>query len=158
MQKKGTIHCAPTKYKNIKNEKGCYKMGQGRFKTAENNKVMSIIDTIRDQNAPSTIDGEKVLKHSQAAYDGGNAVRSSWKIGTLYLTEKKLMFFQGENSLFRLSLDSISGADVIERNWIPGKTVKQLCVVQNREDRNRRFYISVKKTEVWKEVIDECLK
>ena len=133
-------------------------MGQGRFKTAENNKVMSIIDTIRDQNAPSTIDGEKVLKHSQAAYDGGNAVRSSWKIGTLYLTEKKLMFFQGENSLFRLSLDSISGADVIERNWIPGKTVKQLCVVQNREDRNRRFYISVKKTEVWKEVIDECLK
>ena len=133
-------------------------MGQGRFKTAENNKVMSIIDTMRDQNASSTIDGEKVLKHSQAAYDGGNAVRSSWKIGTLYLTEKKLMFFQGENSLFRLSLDSISGADVIERNWIPGKTVKQLCVVQNREDRNRKFYISVKKTEVWKEVIDECLK
>lgn len=134
-------------------------MGQGRFKTAENNKVMSIIDTMRDQNASSTIDGEKVLKHSQAAYDGGNAVRSSWKIGTLYLTEKKLIFLQGQNSfLFTLSLDSLNGADVIERNWIPGKTVKQLCVVQNREDRKRKFYISVKKTEVWKEVIDGCLK
>jgi len=119
---------------------------------------MSIIDTIRDQNASSTIDGEEVLKHSQAAYDGGNAVRSSWKIGTLYLTEKKLMFLQGQNSLFALSLDSLSGADVIERNWIPGKIVKQLCVVQNREDRKRKFYILVKKTEIWKEVIDGCLK
>ena len=128
-------------------------MSQGRFKTAEDNKIMSALDMMRDQKAPSTMDGEKVLKHSQAAFDSGYALRSSWKMGTLYLTEKKLMFLQGQNRLFDISLDSLNGVNVIERNWIPGKIVKQLSLVQNWEERKRRFHISVKKTEQWKEAI-----
>jgi len=130
-------------------------MSQGRFRTAEDNKVMSAIDMMRDQKAPSAIDGEKVLKHSQAAYDGGNALRSSWKMGTLYLTEKKMIFFQGHNMLFDISLDSLNGVNLIERNWIPGKLVKQLCIIQDWKERKRKFHISVKREEQWKEVIEE---
>ena len=110
-------------------------MSQGRFNTAEYSKVASAIDMMRDQRAPSVIDGETVLKHSQAAYDGGYALRSSWKMGTLYLTEKKMIFLQGHNRLFDVSLDSLNGVNLIERNWIPGKLVKQLCIIQNWKER-----------------------
>ena len=130
-------------------------MSQGRFNTAEYSKVASAIDMMRDQRAPAAIDGETVLKHSQAAYDGGNALRSSWKMGTLYLTEKKMIFFQGHNRLFDISLDSLSGVDLIERNWIPGKLVKQLCIIQDRKERKRKFHISLRREEQWKEAIEK---
>ena len=133
-------------------------MTQGYFNLAEDSKITSAIDMMRDEKAPTMIDGEKVLKHSQAAYDGGSAIRSSWKMGSLYLTEKKLTFFQGQNRLFEIFLDSLNGIDVIERNWIPGKLVKQLCIIQDWKERKRKFYISVKGTEQWKEVIDKCPK
>ena len=132
-------------------------MGQGRFKTAEDNKIMSALDMMRDQKAPSVIDGEKVLKHSQAAYDGGSALRSSWKMGSLYLTEKKLVFFQGQNRLFDISLDLLNGANLIERNWIPGKLVEQLCIIQNWAKGKRKFYFSVKRAEQWKEAIIQLM-
>ena len=133
-------------------------MTQGYFNLAEDSKITSAIDMMRDEKAPTMIDGEKVLKHSQAAYDGGSAIRSSWKMGSLYLTEKKLTFFQGQNRLFEIFLDSLNGIDVIERNWIPGKLVKQLCIIQDWKERKRKFYISVKGTEQWKEAIDKCPK
>ncbi len=147
-------------------------MGQGRFNLAEDNKIMSALDMMRDQKAPSAIEGEKVLKHGQAAYDGGYALRSTWKMGRLYLTEKRLVFFQGQNKLFDISLDSLNSVNLIERNWIPGKLIKQLCIIQNGKESDgrksrakpalskvevsrgkRKFYISVKREEQWKEAI-----
>lgn len=133
-------------------------MVQGRFKTADDSRIMSAIDMMRDQKAPAVIDGEKVIRHAQAAYDGGGAMRSSWKMGTLYFTEKKLVFLQGQNRLFDISLDSLNGVDVVDRNWIPGKIVKQLCIIQDCKVGKRKFYISVKRAELWKEAIDKCLK
>lgn len=134
-------------------------MRQGRFNLAEDSKVASAIDQMRDQKAPSVIDEEKVLKHSQAAYDGGNAINSSWKMGSLYLTEKKLIFFQGQNNrLLDLPLDSVKEITLIERNWVPGRLVKQLCITQNWKERKRRFYISIKREKEWKEAIDKCLE
>ena len=129
-------------------------MGQGYFKTAEDNKIMSALDMMRDQKTPSTIEGEKVIKHAQAAYDGGYALRSSWKMGTLYLTEKRMVFFQGQNNkLFDIPLDSLGSIILIERDWIPGKLVKQLCIIQDWKERERKFHISVKREEQWKEAI-----
>ena len=83
-------------------------MSQGRFNLAEDNKVASVLDMMRDQKAPSAIEGEKVLKHGQAAYDGGYALRSSWKMGRLYLTEKRMVFLQGQNKLFDIHLGSLN--------------------------------------------------
>lgn len=133
-------------------------MGQGRFKTAEDSRIMSALDMIRDQKAPSVIDGEKVLKHSQAAYDGGHVLRSSWKMGQLFLTKDKLTFFQGNNRLLEISLDSLNEISLIDRNWIPGKIVKQLRIIQDGKERKRKFYFSMKRTEDWKEAIEKCLK
>jgi len=130
-------------------------MGQGRFNLAEDNKIASVLDMMRDQKAPSAIDGEKVLKHGQAAYDGGYALRSSWKMGRLYLTEKRMVFLQGQNKLFDISLDSLNNINIIERNWIPGKLVKQLCIIQNGKERKRKFYISLRREEQWKEAIEK---
>lgn len=134
-------------------------MRQGRFNLTEDSKIASAIDKMRDQRAPSLIDGQKVLKHSQAAYDGGNALHSSWKMGSLYLTEKRLVFFQGQsNRLLDLPLDSVKEINLVERNWVPGRLIKQLCIIQNWKKRERNFYLSLKKEEEWKEVINKCLK
>ena len=130
-------------------------MGQGRFNLAEDNKIASVLDMMRDQKVPPAIDGEKVLKHGQAAYDGGYALRSTWKMGRLYLTEKRMVFFQGQNRLFNIPLGSLNSINIIERNWIPGKLVKQLCIIQNGKVRKRKFYISVKREEQWKETIEK---
>jgi len=130
-------------------------MGQGRFNLAEDNKIASVLDMMRDQKAPSAIDGEKVLKHGQAAYDGGYALRSTWKMGRLYLTEKRLVFLQGQNRLFDIFLDSLNNINIIERNWIPGKLVKQLCIIQDWKERKRKFYFSVKRAGQWKEAIEK---
>ena len=130
-------------------------MGQGRFNLAEDNKIASVLDMMRDQKAPSAIEGEKVLKHSQAAYDGGYALRSSWKMGRLYLTEKRMVFLQGQNKLFDIHLGSLNSINIIDRNWIPGKLVKQLCIIQNGKERKRKFYISLRREEQWKEAIEK---
>ena len=133
-------------------------MTQGRFNFAEDSKIMSAMDQLRDRNAPSVIDGEGVVKRSQAAFDGGNAAHSTWKMGSLYLTEKKLVFFQGNNRLFDIPLDCIDGVSVLERNWIPGRLVKQLCIIKNSGDRKRKFYVWARKPEEWKEAIEGCLQ
>lgn len=130
-------------------------MSQGRFNLAEDNKIASVLDMMRDQKAPSAIEGEKVLKHGQAAYDGGYALRSSWKMGRLYLTEKRMVFLQGQNKLFDIHLGSLNNINIIERNWIPGKLVKQLCIIQNGKERKRKFYISLRREEQWKEAIEK---
>jgi len=133
-------------------------MTQGRFNLVEDSKIASAIDQMRDRRAPSVIDGEEVLKHSQAAYDGGNALHSSWKMGPLYLTEKKLIFFQGPRRLVDIPLDSAKEINLVERNWISGKPIKQLCIIQNWKKGERKFYLWLRKEEEWKEAIDKCLK
>ncbi|MFQ6066911.1 MAG: hypothetical protein ACE5K3_06510 [bacterium] len=133
-------------------------MKQGRFNLAEDIKIASAIDKLREQKALSAIDGEKLLKHIQAAYDGGSAVSRSWKMGSLYLTEKKLIFFQGQRRLLDIPLDSLKEINLVKRNWLCGKPTKQLCIVQNWKKRERKFYIWLKREEEWKEVINKCLK
>ena len=133
-------------------------MRQGRFNLAEDSKIASAIDKLRDQKVSPVIDGEKLLKHSQAAYDGGSALHSSWKMGSLYLTEKKLAFFQGQHRLLDIPLDSVKEINLVERNWISGKPIKQLCITQNWKNRERKFYVWLRKEEEWKEAISKCLK
>ena len=133
-------------------------MRQGRFNLAEDSQIASAIENLRDQKVPSVIDGEKLLKYSQAAYDGDSAVSRSWKMGSLYLTEKKLIFFQGPRRLFDIQLDSLKEINLVERNWISGEPIKQLCIIQNWKRRERKFYIWLRREEEWKEAIDKCLK
>ena len=132
-------------------------MGQGNFNLAEDNRIASAVEQARQQKAPKTVDGDRVIKYVQAAFDGGNALRSTWKMGSLFLTAKKLIFFQGQSRIFESDLDSIVDISLIDRDWIPGKTVEQVCLTRKKRDLKRRFYFHMKKSQSWKEKIEELI-
>ncbi|MFZ6016850.1 MAG: hypothetical protein ACOYU0_04395 [Nitrospirota bacterium] len=130
------------------------KEGQARFKLEKDTKIRSGLDMVRNLRAPSTIEGEKVLAHGQAAYDAGGISRSSWKMGFLYLTPIKLIFTQGENRLFEIPLCSLNEIQIVSRNWVPGKLVQQLCLIKELEGGKRTFYLYVKESGKWLEAIE----
>lgn len=132
--------------------------GQGRFNLGKDNKIMSALDMHRDLKAPKEIDGEKVLIHGQAAYDAGNLARSTWKMGRLFLTRNKLSFFQGQNRILDISIDSLSEITVVDRNWIPAKKVEQLRLTRKINGMRRIFHLSIRNTDQWKEAIEELIK
>lgn len=132
--------------------------GQGWFNLGEDNKIRSALDVHRDLKAPKEIDGEKVIMHGQGAYDAGNLARSTWKMGRLFLTRNKLSFFQGQNRILEILVDSLSKVDVIERNWIPAKKVEQLRLTREEDGIKRNFYLSVKKSGQWMEAIERVKK
>jgi len=130
------------------------KEGQGKFNLERDIKIKSAVEMIRDRQAPEEIDGEKVLIYEQAAYDAGNLARSSWKMGFLYLSVKKLVFLQGQTKIFEIFIDSLKNISIVERNWIPGKAIEQLRLIQETEGMKRNFYLSVKNPARWKENIE----
>lgn len=127
---------------------------QGKFNLERDIKIKSAVEMIRDQHVPEEIDGERVLIYEQAAYDAGNLARSSWKMGFLYLAEKKLVFFQGQNRIFEIFIDSLRSISIVERNWIPGKMIEQLRLIQEAEGKKRNFYLSVKNPDLWRKNIE----
>ncbi len=132
--------------------------GYGKFNLAEDNRIASAVEQAREQKAPKTVDGYRVIKYAQVAFDGGNALRSTWKMGSLFLTEEKLVFFQGENRIFESDLPSIVEISIINRDWIPGKAVEQLCLTRKKSDLKRQFYFHIRKSQSWKEKIEESIK
>ena len=132
--------------------------GQGRFKLQEDGKLGSALEMMRELKLPSEIEGEKVLVRSQAAYDTGSISRSWWKMGFLYLTGTRLIFTQGGNKLFEIPIDLLSGLEIVNRNWIPGKVVQQLRLIKVLERRKTTFYLSVKDPEKWVIAIEKTKK
>ena len=60
----------------------------------------------REMDMPSDIEGEDVIMAGQASYQDGMVTRANWKPGYLYLTKERLIFLQGANKLFAISLNS----------------------------------------------------
>lgn len=134
------------------------KEGRSRFNLEKDSKIRSGLDMLRELNLPSEIDGEKVLKHSQAAYDAGSISRSNWKMGFLYLTVNRLIFTQRENRLFEIPLDLLNELQIVSRNWVPGKKVSQLCLIKDLEGKKNIFYLSVKEPGEWVKTIETARK
>ncbi len=132
--------------------------GQGRFNPGKDNKIRSALEMHRDLKAPKEIEGEKVLLHEQAAYDAGNLARSTWKMGRLFLTRNKLSFFQGQNRVVEISIDSLSKIAVVDRNWIPAKKVEQLRLTQEEDGIKRISHFSVSNADQWKGAIENLRK
>ena len=130
------------------------KEGQGRFNLEKNSRIRSGLDMVRELEVPSTIEGEKVLTHGQAAYDAGSISKSSWKMGFLYLTATKLIFTQGGNRLFEIPVDLLTGLETVSRNWIPGKLVQQLRLIKELDGKKSIFYLSVKEPQEWIKTIE----
>lgn len=134
------------------------KEGQGLFNLQEDTVIRSALDMVREQRLPAEIEGQKVLARGQAAYDAGSISRSSWKMGFLYLTGAGLMFAQGGNTLLNVPLDSLSGLQVVGRNWVPGKLVQQLRLVKKLDGQKSTFYFSVKEPGEWVKTIKKAKK
>jgi len=114
--------------------------------------MRSYLDTIRKPVSLPLLPGEEVLKYFTASYDTGSSLASSWRLGNLYLTNKRLLFVQGRKILFEVLLSQIKTINIVKRGWILGKKVKQLNIVS---EGRRVPYIAIKDPENWKKAIEE---
>ncbi|MDA2925968.1 PH domain-containing protein [Acidobacteria bacterium AH-259-G07] len=133
------------------------KGAQGRFNLARDNKIHSALDQVRMLDMPNSIDGEAVIYRGQAAFDGGSVFRSSWKMGQLYLTKDKLLFYQGQNRIREIQLSAIQDINVLERNWVPGKKTLQLCLIEQSGESRRKSYFSVNDAHSWRDHIENLI-
>jgi len=117
--------------------------------------MRSYLDTIRKPVSLPLLQGEEVIKYFTASYDIGSSLASSWRLGNLYLTNKRLLFVQARKILFEVLLSQIKTINIVKRRWILGKKVKQLNIV--REGR-RVPYIAIKDPEEWKKAIEERIQ
>jgi len=114
--------------------------------------MKSYLDTIKKPVSLPLLQGEEVIKYYTASYDIGSSLASTWRLGNLYLTNKRLLFVQVRKILFDVLLSQIKTINIVKREWILGKKVNQLNIV--REGR-RVPYIAVKDPENWKRAIEE---
>jgi len=114
--------------------------------------MRSYLDTIRKPVSLPLLAGEEVTKYYTASYDTGSSLASSWRLGNIYLTNKRLLFVQGRKILFQVLLCQIKAINIVKRGWILGKKVKQLNIISE----NRRVpYLAIKDPEGWKKTIEE---
>jgi len=110
------------------------------------------LDLIRKPVSLPLLPGEEVIKYFTASYDVGSSLASSWRLGNLYLTNKRLLFVQARKILFEVCLSQIKAINIVKRRWILGKKVKQLNIVS---EGRRVPYIAIKEPEEWKKTIEE---
>ena len=116
--------------------------------------MRSDLDTRRKPVSLPLLPGEEVIKYYTASYDIGSSLASSWRLGNLYLTNKRLLFVQGRKILFQVLLSQIKTINIVKRGWILGKKVKQLNIVS---EGRRVPYIAIKDPENWKKAIEESI-
>jgi len=112
------------------------------------------LDTIRKPVSLPLLPGEEVTKYYTASYDTGSSLASSWRLGNLYLTNKRILFVQGRKILFKVLLSQIKTINIVKRGWILGKKVKQLNIVS---EGRRVPYIAIKDPENWGKAIGESI-
>jgi HSP20 family molecular chaperone IbpA len=116
--------------------------------------MRSDLDTRRKPMSLPLLPGEEVIKYYTASYDIGSSLASSWRLGNLYLTNKRLLFVQGRKILFQVILSQIKTIHIVKRGWILGKQVKQLNIIS---EVRRVPYIAIKDPENWKKAIEESI-
>jgi len=114
--------------------------------------MRSYLDTIRKPVSLPLLAGEEVTKYYTASYDTGSSLASSWRLGNLYLTNKRILFVQGRKTLFKVLLSQIKTINIVKRGWILGKKVKQLNIIS---ESRRVPYLAIKDPENWSKAIRE---
>ncbi|MFH1951691.1 MAG: PH domain-containing protein [Pseudomonadota bacterium] len=128
--------------------------GCGRFNRAEQLRLRSGLEMHREMEMPSDIEGEDVIMAGQASYQDGMRSRANWKPGYLYLTKERLIFMQGANRLFEISLNSLKDISIIQRDWVPKKKVEQLRLLQQSDSLKKVFFLFARNLKEWKKVIE----
>lgn len=132
--------------------------GYGRFNPQTQLRLRSGLEMQREMEMPSDIEGEDVIMAGQASYQDGMVTRANWKPGYLYLTKERLIFLQGANKLFEISLNSLKDTSIVLRDWVPKKKVEQLQLLQQSDSFKRVFFLFAGNLEEWKKTIELSAK
>jgi len=100
------------------------------------------------------LEGEKIVLRAQGSFQEGR-YGSPWKLGHLYLTNKRLFLIQVTKWVFEAGLDEIRDLRVVKRGWLLGVRIKQLGVSFQPGRGERMAFIGLEEPERWVEAIKE---
>ncbi len=95
--------------------------------------------------------GEKIILRAQGTFQS----YISWKLGHLFLTNRRLLFIHITEQALEISLDDIIDMSIMKRPWLMGVRVKQLCIHFNHGKGQERAYIALVENEKWIDLIKE---
>lgn len=106
------------------------------------------------KNQPQLLNNEEVILISPGFYKEN--LLSGWKPGHLYLTNFRLFLWQQTRNLFQISLESITGIDIQQRDFIL-RSKDTLCLSYHRPGSKESscIWIMVKDMETWKKKVFE---
>lgn len=122
--------------------------------------LKTILDTTLRMDQEKRLLGDtKVLMRDQGASQGSpytikTSVNPSWKLGKLYLSPSRLFFIQGRSILFFIPLNRIARVDIVEREWLVGRIINQLCIIVRGYN---PFYMAIRNPQSWKEAIENLM-
>jgi len=99
----------------------------------------------------SLYNGEKMILKAQ----GTLQFRSTWQLGHLFLTSRRLIFIQATKTILEYRLDKIIGMNIMKRSWLMGVKVKQLYIEFNCGGGREYAYIALAKPGEWVIAIKE---
>ncbi len=97
--------------------------------------------------------GEKIRLKTQ----GTLLLRSTWQLGHLFLTDKRLIFIQANKTVMEFRLDKIVQVNTMQRSWLMGIKVRQLCMEFNSGSGREHAYIALAKPGEWVAAIKEAM-
>jgi len=99
---------------------------------------------------PNLASDEHVILYSQGGYK--DSVRPIWKLGTFYLTDRRLLFSVPTHVIWEVPLDNIKGISVEKQKYVAGR-VKDMIAVGYQNTINQRLsksWIIMSELETWK--------
>jgi hypothetical protein len=99
----------------------------------------------------SLSNGEKIILKGQ----GTLMFKSTWQLGHLFLTDRRLIFIQAAKTILEYRLDKIIEMSIMKRSWLMGIKVKQLCIEFNCGSGREQACIALVKPDEWVAAIKE---
>ena len=99
---------------------------------------------------PNLAGDEQVILHSPGGYKDN--VRPIWKLGKLYLTDKRLIFSVPTHTVWEVPLGNIKGISTEQRRYVAGR-VKDMIAIGYQNPINQRLlkaWIILPELETWK--------
>jgi hypothetical protein len=97
--------------------------------------------------------GERIILKTQ----GTMQFRSTWQLGHLFLTSRRLIFVHAAKIAMECGLDRIAGMRIMQRNWLLGIKVKQLCIEINCGNGCDHLYIALAKPDELTGIIKQSM-
>jgi len=102
---------------------------------------------------PNLNEGEKIISHIQ----GSMQYQDSWRLGYVFLTNRRVVFLQVTKQIFEAKLDEIMDLSIVKRPWLFGVRVKQLSISVGCENREETIYIVLAEPKKWNNKIKESM-